>query len=79
MGANINVRIAVHDNKDRDKNCSKHATEHGMILEGMACFVHDNCAGARFMPTTTNHFQKIIVVEELQEVYDEDNNYYYIF
>jgi hypothetical protein len=33
MGANINVRIVVHDNKDRDKNCSKHGTEHGTILD----------------------------------------------
>jgi hypothetical protein len=25
----LNVRIAVHDNKELDKNCSKHGTEHG--------------------------------------------------
>jgi hypothetical protein len=32
MGGNMNVRIAVHDNKDHDKNCSKHGTEHGTII-----------------------------------------------
>ncbi len=58
MGANINVRIAVHDNKDHDKNCSKTWNRTWNDPRGMACFVHDNCAGALSMPTTTNHFLK---------------------
>jgi hypothetical protein len=66
--------------KDCDENCSKHGTEHGTILLEawlVLCMItvleHYPCQ------QTTNHFRKIIVVEELQEVYDEDDNYYHIF
>jgi hypothetical protein len=51
------------------KTVQKHGTEHGTILlllldAWLLVWCMITVLGALSMPTTTNHFQKIIVVEE---------------